>query len=80
MDALQLTEEKDVPYSYISTNSVTIYVCDQDGHTAMFFVAFKYFVEYRDSRTETETGRGEAGSKKSSPLRPLVSIPLIEMP
>jgi hypothetical protein len=33
-----------------------------------------------DEKQKLETGRGEAGSKKFSPWRPLVPIPLIEIP
>jgi hippurate hydrolase len=47
MDALQLTEQTNVPY--ISTKPGTMHACGHDGHTAMLLGAAKYLAEHRDS-------------------------------
>ncbi|CAF2782669.1 unnamed protein product [Rotaria sp. Silwood2] len=47
MDALQLTEENNVPY--VSTKPGTMHACGHDGHTAMLLGAAKYLAEHRDS-------------------------------
>ncbi|CAF3898147.1 unnamed protein product [Rotaria sordida] len=47
MDALQLTEQTDVPY--ISTKPGTMHACGHDGHTTMLLGAAKYLAEHRDS-------------------------------
>lgn len=47
MDALELTEQNDVPY--VSTTPGTMHACGHDGHTAMLLGAAKYLAENRNS-------------------------------
>ena len=47
MDALQLTEQTDLPY--ISTTPGVMHACGHDGHTVMLLGAAKYLSEHRDS-------------------------------
>ncbi|CAF4032280.1 unnamed protein product [Rotaria sp. Silwood1] len=47
MDALELTEQNDVPY--VSTTPGVMHACGHDGHTTMLLGAAKYLAENRDS-------------------------------
>ncbi|CAF4412345.1 unnamed protein product [Rotaria sp. Silwood2] len=47
MDALQITEECNIPY--VSTKPGTMHACGHDGHTTMLLGAAKYLAEHRDS-------------------------------
>jgi hippurate hydrolase len=47
MDALQLTEQTNLPYS--STKSKIMHACGHDGHIVMLLGAAKYLFEHRDS-------------------------------
>jgi hippurate hydrolase len=47
MDALQLTEETNLPYS--SKISAVMHACGHDGHTVMLLGSAKYLSEHRDS-------------------------------
>lgn len=47
MDALQLTEQTDLPYS--STTSGVMHACGHDGHMVMLLGAAKYLAKHRDT-------------------------------